>query len=157
MHMPRPSHPLTPLHILVCAFASLLLIGCGSSYEPVDAKGLAKCYEFEFATPPPPGVTNLKAKNVVVRDAAQVWLRFEADSNIVSQIISNRFTPTESHTFTLEGRGGNTPIWWTPESNALTAFYINKQWRPQSNATSIAVLAHDATKRIVYFTHSFSL
>src|SRR5579859_7997597 len=134
-----------------CLVIALTLSGCGGSSEPTDAPTLAQCYATEFGTTPPSTVKNLKAKQVVVGDAAGAWLRFEADSNIVSQIISNRFTISDLTSFKIYGDydGGNTPAWWRPQLDTLTAFYINTQWRPGSNY-SIAVLAYDATNRLVY-------
>jgi hypothetical protein len=143
--------------LLVCLAAMLTLSGCGGTSEPSDASRLAKCYATEFGTAPPSGVRNLMAKQVVVGDSGGAWLRFEADSNVVSQIISNRFTASDWTDFSIYGQsnGGNTPGWWQPQRDALAAFYINKQWRPGSNY-SIAVLAYDATNRLVYFHHGIS-
>ena len=104
---------------------------------------------------PPAGVTNLQVKTSVVYDTGGIWLRFEADSNVVSQILSNRFTPSDQSTFISYSGRGITPAWWKPEADSLTAFYINNQWRPGSNY-SIAVLAHDAGHRVVYFNHGIS-
>lgn len=142
---------------LFCSAAALILSGCGGTSEPTDAPTLANCYATEFGTAPPSGVRNLKAKQVVVGDAGGAWLRFEADSNVVAQITSNRFTVSDWTDFSIYGHpeGGNTPNWWQPRPDALAAFYINKQWRPGSNY-SIAVLAYDATSRLVYFHHGIS-
>src|SRR4029077_3288732 len=126
----------------ICLAAALALSGCGGTSEPTDAATLAQCYCTECGKTPRTGVTNLKAKQVVVGDAGGAWLRFEADSNVLSQIISNRFAVSDRTDFSIYGHpeGGNTPGWWQPQPDALTAFYINKQWRPGSNY-SIAVLA----------------
>lgn len=140
-----------------CLAAVLTLSGCGGTSEPTDARTLAKCYAEEFGALPPLGITKLRAKQVVVYDAGGAWLRFEADSNVLAQVMSNRFTNSDLTDFKIYGDydGGNTPGWWQPQLEALTAFYINKQWRPGSNY-SIAVIAYDATNRIVYFHHGMS-
>jgi len=142
---------------ILCSAAILMLFGCAGASEPTDAPTLAKCYATEFWTPPPLGVTNLKARQVVVGDAGGAWLRFEADSNVVSAIVSRRFSPSDRTDFSVYGRleGGNTPQWWHPKLDAITAYYINKQWTPGSNY-SVAVLAYDATNHLVYFHHGIS-
>jgi hypothetical protein len=142
---------------LICSAAVLTISGCGGSSEPTDARTLVKCYATEFGTAPPSGVRNLKAKQVVVGDAGGAWLRFEADSNVVSQIISNRFTASSWTDFSIYGHleGGNTPKWWQPLPDTLDVFYVNEKWRPGPNY-SIAVLAYDATNRLVYFYHGIS-
>jgi hypothetical protein len=135
----------------------LTLSGCGGTSEPTDPATLAQFYATEFGSSPPSGVTNLRAKQVVVGDAGGAWLRFEASSNIVSQITSNRFTKSDQMSFQIYGNpdGGNTPDWWNPQPNTLTAFYINMQWRPGSNY-SIAVLGYAASNHVVYFHHGIS-
>jgi hypothetical protein len=94
----------------------------------------------------------------MVGDTAAAWLRFEADSNIVSQLVPTRFAPTTQTEFRYHGNpeNVNAPAWWKPNLDSLTAFYINKQWRPGSNY-SIAVLGYDSTNRLVYFHHGISL
>ena len=145
------------LVLFICLVIALTLSGCSGTSEPTDGTTLAQCYATEFGTPPPPAVRNLRAKQVIVGDAAGAWLRFEADSNTVSQIISNRFTKSDLTDFKIYGDydGGNTPGWWHPQLDVLTAFYINTQWRPGSNY-SIAVVAYDATNQLVYFHHGMS-
>lgn len=145
---------LLPSAFLVVA---LTLSGCSGSSEPTDAAALARCYATEFGVQPPSGVKNLKAKQVVVGDAAGAWLRFEADSNTFLQIISNRFTNSDPTSFKIYGdsEGGNTPAWWHPNPEVLRDFHINTQWRPGSNY-SIAVIAYDPTNQFVYFYHGMS-
>ena len=143
--------------LLICAIAAFLFCGCGGVSEPSDPPTLAKCYATEFGTTLPAGITNLRAKQVVVGDAGGAWLRFETDSNTLSQIVSNRFARSDFTDFKIYGQldGGNTPAWWHPAPETLSDFYINKQWRPGSNY-SIAVLAYDPAHRLVYFHHGIS-
>jgi hypothetical protein len=132
------------------------LVGCGGSSEPTDQATLNECYKTEFGVVPPPGVVNLQAKQVVVGDAAGSWLRFEANSSIISNLISSHsFDVGERGRFISDSGGGNTPSWWKPEQDSLTSFYINSQWRKGSNY-SIAWLAFDNTRKIVYFHHGMS-
>jgi hypothetical protein len=140
---------------LISSAAVILSCGCGGTYEPSNDQGRAKCYAAEFGGPPPVGVTNLQAKQVVVGDAGGAWLRFEANSNFVSLLLSNRFSPSDRFTFVSRSGGGNTPLWWNPEVDVLTSFYINNQWRAGSNY-SVAVIAHDNARRVVYFHHGIS-
>jgi hypothetical protein len=143
--------------LLVFIWSALIVFssGCSGSYEPSNAQERAKCYATEFGAAPPPGLNNLQAKQVIVGDAGGAWLRFEANSNVLSGILSNRFSPSDRLTFLSNSRGGNTPRWWNPEADALTSFYISNQWRPGSNY-SVAVIGHDASRRVVYFHHGIS-
>jgi hypothetical protein len=145
------------LRLSLCVTILTLLCGCGGVSEPTDAPTLADCYATEFASSPPARVRNLRAKQVIVGDAGGAWLRFETDSNTLSQITSNRFLPSNATDFEIYGspNGGNTPSWWHPVPEALGEFYINKQWRPGSNY-SIAVLAYDRSNHLVYFHHGIS-
>ena len=138
-----------------CFFVALVLSGCGGVSEPTDPQTLAKCYATEFGQQPPAGVSNLKARQVIVGDAGGAWLRFEADSNIVAQIVSARFTPSDRGTFISDSVGGNTPAWWKPEDDSLADFYICHQWRSSTNYSE-AVLACDAAHHVVYFHHGIS-
>jgi hypothetical protein len=139
----------------VCLALVFFLSGCGGVSDPTDAHTLAQCYATEFGQQPPAGVTNIKARQVIVGDAGGAWLRFEADSNIVAQIVSSRFVSSDRAAFISDSGGGNTPAWWKPDHDSLTAFYICNQWRPGTNY-SVAVLAHDASCHIVYFHHGIS-
>lgn len=145
------------LFLSLCVILPTVLCGCGGANEPTDAPTVAKCYTTEFGSSPPAGVKNLQAKQVVVGDAGGAWLRFETDSNTLSQIISNRFLPSNATDFEIYGslHGGNTPSWWNPLPADLSEFYINKQWRPGSNY-SIAVLAYDRSHSLAYFHHGIS-
>ncbi|RYD62260.1 MAG: hypothetical protein EOP83_15040, partial [Verrucomicrobiaceae bacterium] len=92
-------------YLLVCC-AVVMALGCSS--EPSDEKGKAACYEMEFGTLPPAGVTGIQAKQIVVGDAARAWLRFEATPEIVDSLLK-RFTPSDRQTFDEHSGGDNTP------------------------------------------------
>lgn len=139
----------------ICLVIAFTLLGCGGTSEPTDAGTLAQCYATEFGAKPPPGVKDLRAKQVVVRDAASAWLRFVADSNIVAQIVSNRFTPSDMGTFLDRSGGANTPAWWRPNEDSLTTFLICEKWVKGENY-SMAVLAYDEAQQVVYFCHGIS-
>ena len=141
--------------LLICLVIYVALIGCSGVSEPTDASTLAKCYETEFGVKPPAGVANLKVKQVVVGDAGGAWLRFEASSSIISQIVSNRFASSDRMTFISNSGGGNAPSWWKPENDLLTDFYINNQWTKGSNY-SVAVLGYNNASRVAYFHHDVS-
>ena len=141
---------------IFCLVIAVGVTGCGGVSEPTDARTLAKCYSAEFGAEPPAGVTNLKAKQVVVGDAGGAWLRFEANSNIITQIVSNHFlVPSDRMTFISRSGGANTPSWWKPEEDSLTVFWINNQWTKGSNYSQ-AVLGTDKARRVVYFHHGIS-
>jgi uncharacterized protein YceK len=138
-----------------CLAVVLVLSGCGGVSDPTDPKTLAQCYATEFGQQPPAGVSNLKARQVIVGDAGGAWLRFVADSNVVAQIISSRFTSSDRAAFISDSGGGNTPAWWKPEDDSLADYYICSQWRSGTNY-SVAVLACDAAHHVVYFHHGIS-
>ena len=143
---------------LPCIYLALALVlsGCSGASEPTDPPTLAKCYAAEFGQSPLAGITNLQARQVVVGDAGAAWLRFEANSNIVTQLVSSRFAPSERAKFIEESIGGNIPRWWRPEEDELTDFYICNQWRSDTNHYSVAVLAHDIRQHVIYFHHAIS-
>lgn len=135
---------------LLILSAALAMLGC--SYEPSDEKDRAECYKTEFGTLPPSGVTNIQAKQIVIRDAAGAWLRFEATPEIVDSLLK-RFGPSDRGVFNENSGGDNTPEWWKPDGDHVTVFYEAEGWSKDfSNST--AVIAHDAEKRVVYFSHS---
>jgi hypothetical protein len=143
------------LLLFIYLIITVTMAGCGGVSEPTDAETLAKCYKTEFGDLPPVGVSNLKAKQVVIGDAGGAWLRFEADSNIVAQIVSNRFIPSDRATFIENSGGANAPLWWEPEKDSLAIFYINNQWSRGSNY-SVAVFGCDDAHHTVYFHHGVS-
>jgi hypothetical protein len=139
-----------PTLFLLC-FIALLLPGCGGSYEPTYSKGLAECYWKEFGVRPPADVTNLHAKQVIIGDGARAWLRFDTTPSMVETLLKN-FAPTNRETFAGCSGGANTPRWWTPDNDHVTAFYAASGWN-KNFAHSFAVIAHDTNKHIVYFCH----
>ena len=140
---------------LILVVALIVVFLSNGTSEPSDAPTLAQCYATEFGTTPPLGVKNLRAKQYVVGDDAGAWLRFEADSNTFSQIISNRLFSSDRTSFEMYGEGYDyAPSWLIAKLDALK-FYSNGQWTPGSNY-SIAVIAYDSTNRIAYFHHGIS-
>ena len=113
-----PRMKFTARLLLFCA-ATLLLVGCGGTYEPSDAKGQADCYRMEFGSLPPAGVTNILGKQIIIGDAARAWLRFEATPALVESLCKG-FTSTNRLTFDEHSGGENTPAWWTPDSDRIT-------------------------------------
>ena len=130
--------------------AAVATLGCSS--EPGDEAGKAACYEMEFGTPPPAGVTNLRAKQYVVQDTVVAWLRFEATPEIVDSLLK-RFAPSDRKAFDEASGGANTPEWWKPDGDQITVFYSVEGWS-KDFPNSTAVIAHDAGKRVVYFSHT---
>ena len=142
--------------IIGSSAVACFLAGCAGSSEPTDQVTLNKCYKTEFGVMPPPGVAHLQSKQVAVGDAAGAWLRFEANSNIICNLISNHlFRIGDNSHFLSDTGGGNTPSWWKPEADSLTFFYVNNQWRKGSNY-SVAWLAFDNSRHIAYFHHGIS-
>ena len=136
------------------ALASLFaLLACGGTYEPRGSRELADCYATEFGATPPAAVSHLRAKQIVIGDFAGQWLQFEANSSVVSDLVRLGFMPSNRAEFMRETGGANAPPWWQPEVGHLTTFYIHSRWRPRQFSHSVAVLAHDAEQRVVYFHH----
>jgi len=135
------------LLILCTAVATL---GCSS--EPGDEAGKAACYETEFGTLPPAGVTDIQAKQYVVQDTIVAWLRFEATPDVVDSLLK-RFALSDRKTFDEASGGANTPGWWKPDGDHVTVFYSVEGWS-KGFTSSTAVIAHDAGKRVVYFSHT---
>ena len=133
--------------------ASILIGGCGGTSEPTTAKDLAECYKTEFDTPPPATVGSLQAKQIVVRDSGGQWLRFTADAATIDSILARGFHPSDQDTFSRNTGGANTPSWWRPSPDRVTAFYFHPNWKKHfgANSSSEAYLAHDANKKLVYF------
>jgi hypothetical protein len=138
--------------ILTIACAALLSAGCSGSFEPSDKNGLAGCYQAEFGVLPPADATILHGKQVVVGDAAQAWLKFQATPVLVDSLLAKGFSPVDRETFLDRSDGGNRPAWWNPESSLLTAFYVVSDWRKDYH-NSRAYIAHDANKQTVFFCH----
>ena len=136
--------------VLTLALA-LVLAGCGGSYEPSDPADVARSYRDEFGSRPPENVRHIHSKVFMQGDAAVAWLRFEATPEIVDALVG-RFEPSRRESFAENTGGANIPAWWTPEQHHLTTFYEVAGWR-RDFSHSVAYLAHDADKRMVYFCH----
>jgi len=106
----------------------------------------------EFGALPPAFIKNLRAKQVVIRDAAGAWLKFEATPELVDSLRSG-FVPSNRAIFDEHSRGENTPRWWTPDADQMTTFFVKDGWKKEFSH-STAVIAHDAGKRVVYFSHA---
>ncbi len=141
----------TPVQSFLIGCLAAFLFGCSGSYEPTDSKGLAECYRKEFGIRPPAEVTNLHAKQVIIGDGARAWLRFETTPVFVDALVKS-FTPTNRETFEMFSGGANTPRWWAPDSSHITAYFGVGGWN-KNFAHSYAVMAHDSSKRTVFFCH----
>jgi hypothetical protein len=97
-------------------------------------------------------VAGLQLKILVVQDTGVEWLRFKADAAVVDEIIALGFVASNHAEFSRETAGANTPTWWKPDADGLSHYYIHQKW-PSQFLHSVAVLAHDKEKHVVYFQH----
>jgi len=129
----------------------LLVIGCGP-YDPKSGPDLSRCYQAEFGTLPPPGITVLNARQVVIRDWGAQWLKIQASSNLIDSVILKSFTK-DSHPPQRFARVKEryTPDWWVlPPRNELE-YYTCDQWtRGTFHSSSAGIAVHRSTG-VIYF------
>ncbi len=144
--MPTRSNSLIIL-IVTCFF----LACCGGAYEPKSVKGMARCFEAEFGKLPPPGVTMLRAKQIIIGDAARAWLKFDAIPSEAEKLFKD-FIPTEKDEFDDHSGSANTPLWFRNRIDETMKFYLKNGWNGKY-LESTAVVAYDVKNQLVYFCH----
>jgi hypothetical protein len=104
--------------LMLCC--SIALFSCGGSNEASSSKEAAGWYKFEFDIEPATTIHDIKAKQIVVGDAARAWLRFRASKQDVDLLISRGFHPILAHDFEqeLNLENGNAPSWWQVSKNS---------------------------------------
>ncbi|WP_193210768.1 hypothetical protein [Luteolibacter marinus] len=146
----------TLLRIGLCLVPLVLFTGfCIWLFGPADFHSpgdLAAAYRTEFGSDPPPDVTDLNARQIVVGDSGGAWLRFRASGTTIDSLLG-KFSATDRSHFAEAGTGANVPDWWTPEQDGIEFFYIAENWS-DSWSDSVAVLGIDRSKSMVYFHHS---
>ena len=144
-----------PILVIIVA---LFLAGCNRSSEPVDSTGLARCYENEFGTKVPPGVTVLQVKTVSVGDSEGRYYRLQTNHAMVESLVAGGFQATSKTEFEIMSKGGNTPEWWRPDDDLLLSFYKNPNWKGRRNkeGNSYAYIGVDSSERLAYVFVSVS-
>ena len=140
---------ITPLLVFM-----LFLNGAGS-HEPTDPVELARAYEFELHQPITSDVQGLRIKRIGVGDGVGSYLKCKASPSTIESIISE-FSPSDRSTFHEGAKGAHVPDWWDPNGDGMVKFYHAEWWEPGCGTFSDAYLAHDASRRMLYFHHSGS-
>ena len=133
----------------------MLFINGAGSYEPNDPAELARGYEFELHQPLTPDVRGLRIKRIGVGDGVGSYLKCEASSSTINAIAS-QFSQSDRSAFNEGAKGANVPDWWDPQADGMVMFYYAEGWEPGCRTFSYAYMAHDASKRMLYFHHSGS-
>ena len=141
--------------LIVTISAAMLLVGCWSVHEPTDPQELAKGFHFELHQPMPPEVEGLRIKRVHIGDGVGSWITFNATPEVVAQLVEG-FVPSDRNAFDTGKDGANVPEWWRPDGDEMTTFYYAEWWESGCSTFSHAYLAHDGSRRVVYFHHSGS-
>jgi hypothetical protein len=140
---------LTPLLLF------MLFVNEAGSFEPDDPMELARGYEFELHQPVTDDVQGLRIKRIGIGDGVGSFLKCEASSSTIDSIVS-RFGQSDRNAFFEGAKGANVPGWWDPSGEGMVKFYYVEGWEPGCGTFSYAYLAHDASKRVLYFHHSGS-
>ena len=126
-------------------------------YDPTSGAALKEAYKADFGTMPPPGVTVLKARQIVIADSGGQWLLLKATPEEIDRHIAMGFERTESVPRDFRGEAGaNAPEWWRPPPAGLE-FYTNTNWSKAGGwYRSEAVLGVDRASNTVWFVASKS-
>jgi hypothetical protein len=133
----------------------ILLIDSVGSYEPDDPITLARGYEYELHQPITSDIQGLRIKRIGIGDGVGTYLKCDASSITIDSLIVH-FSQSDRKTFFEGAKGANVPDWWDPDGDQMTEFYYTEGWEPGCGTFSFAYLAHDASKRMIYFHHSGS-
>jgi hypothetical protein len=126
-------------------------------YDPTSVTDLKEAYKADFGTLPPPGITVLKARQVVISDSGGQWLLLKATPEEIDKHIAMGFKKTESAPPDFRGEAGaNAPKWWTPPAAGLE-LYSNTNWSKAGGwYRSEAVMGVDRTSKTIWFSASKS-
>ena len=109
-------------------FLCLLAYFFSRPYDMTSETELKNGYRDEFGVLPPPGITVLKARQVVVRDSGCQWLLLKATPEAIQNVISKGFTVSKNDYPDFNGQAGaNAPAWWKPPAERLE-FYKDEDW-----------------------------
>jgi hypothetical protein len=143
------------LRLLLLLFCLSGLLSCGGSHEAETAAEAASCYKFEFDMDPASGVSNIKAKQIVVGDSVVAWLKFNVSSQDFDLLKARGFFPISYDNFEqeLNLKSGNAPSWWQVSNN--NKFYKIVGWKKEFSY-SCAFISYDVGKNIICFCHTAS-
>ena len=133
----------------------MLFVNGAGSYEPDDIVELGRGYEFELHKSVIADVQGLRIKRIDIGDGVGSYLKCEASSTTIDSILYH-FGQSDRNAFIEGAKGANVPGWWDPSGEGMVKFYYTEGWEPGCGTFSYAYLAHDASKRVLYFHHSGS-
>jgi hypothetical protein len=149
----RKSRPIRIGSLLLVPVPFFLLMShCLGPSEITNPLALAASFESEFGMRLPHDVRNLRMVYNSAGDSEVTWIKFEADPATVDLLVK-RFTVSTKKEFDEESVGGGQPSWWRPERDGVTSYFASQEWSSRFSY-SHAVLAHDASRHVVYFAHS---
>jgi hypothetical protein len=126
-------------------------------YDPTSQTELKEAYEADFGTLPPPGITVVKARQVIIADSGGQWLLLKATPEEIDRHIAMGFKKAEWVPPDFRGEpGANTPKWWTPPATGLE-LYSNTNWSKAGGwYRSEAVMGIDRASNTIWFSASKS-
>ena len=133
--------------VFVAVVAPIVLIG--GAFAALDfAAGFfpGSVFKSSFGFSPPPDVTGLEGRKVILGDAGETHLRFRAGKQTVERIIGERF---REHPGALSFPP-HRPDHWKPVLSASTRYYRADHF-DESFAFSQAVLIYDEADGTVHF------
>lgn len=138
--------------VLVGALGCLAIAYIWRPYDPTSETELKEAYQADFETLPPPGITVLKARQVIVGDAGGQWLLLKATPEEIEHHITKGFTLVKDIPQGFREAGGNAPSWWKPPLARLR-FYENRDWTKSGGwSTSRAEIGVDADSGLIWFS-----
>ena len=122
-------------------------------YDPTSAADLREAYKADFGTLPPPGITVVKARQIVIADSGGQWLLLKATPEEIERHIAMGFKKAEEVPADFRGEAGaNAPKWWTPPAAGLE-LYANTNWSKAGGwYWSEAVMGIDRASKIIWFS-----
>ncbi|EDY20408.1 hypothetical protein CfE428DRAFT_2332 [Chthoniobacter flavus Ellin428] len=145
---------LATVAVLMVAFVAIMYF-VWRPWDPTSEADLKAAYAADFGVAPPAGITVLKARQLVVGDAAVQWLLLKASPEEVEKHIAKGFVPARETLSDFDGRHNpNAPAWWKPPSGHLR-LYESHHWEPTGGGTSSeAAMGVDASSGLIWFTAS---
>ena len=145
---------LTTVAILAIAFVAIMYF-VWRPWDPTSEADLKAAYQADFGVAPPAGITVLKARQLVVGDAAVQWLLLKASPEEIEKHIAKGLVPAREALSDFDGQHNpNAPAWWKPPIGHVQ-LYESQNWVPTGGGTSSeAAMGVDASSGLIWFTAS---
>jgi len=144
-------NPKMKINRYIFSVCFLFLFSCGGGEESLNGPSAQKWYQFEFNEIPSSDVNSILSKQIVVGDAVRSWLKFNAAPATVERLLTKGFVVTDKQSMDNDTNGANAPSWWNIDENI--EFYQYQGWN-KDYPNSVAYIAYDTGRGIVYFCHS---